>query len=146
MKRVSCVHCRTRFCGGASCQYARRKAQGRDSLHRLFDVADVDRSGGRLLRTPRPRCGARMAAIRSLHFCADRGEVELIFGTPQETLLAMTSKNPPPLVTIGSWETNSRHWLVVSPKSNRSKDLVAKAWPRESGSTRHSILSKGARG
>jgi NitT/TauT family transport system substrate-binding protein len=60
-------------------------------------------------------------------FALIAGEVELIFGTPQETLLAMTSKNPPPLVTVGSWETNSKHWLVVSPKIQSPKDLVGKS-------------------
>jgi ABC-type nitrate/sulfonate/bicarbonate transport system substrate-binding protein len=54
------------------------------------------------------------------------GEVDLIFGTPQETLLAMTGKAPPALVTVGSWETNSKHWLVVSPSIQSPKDLVGK--------------------
>jgi len=54
------------------------------------------------------------------------GEVDLIFGTPQETLLVMTGKAPPPLVTVGSWETNSKHWLVVAPAIQSPKDLVGK--------------------
>ena len=53
-------------------------------------------------------------------------EVDLIYGTPQETLLAMTASNPPPLVTVGAWETNSKHWLVVSPAVQSVKDLVGK--------------------
>ncbi len=60
-------------------------------------------------------------------FALIAGEVDLIFGTPQETLLAMTSKNPPPLVTVGSWETNSKHWLVVSPKIQSPKELAGKS-------------------
>ncbi|HEY2986892.1 MAG TPA: ABC transporter substrate-binding protein [Candidatus Binatia bacterium] len=54
------------------------------------------------------------------------GEVDLIFGTPQETLLAMTGKAPPALITIGSWETNSKHWLVVAPTIQSPKDLIGK--------------------
>ncbi len=55
------------------------------------------------------------------------GEVDVIFGTPQETLLAMTGKAPPALVTIGSWETNSKHYLVVSPAIQSPKDLLGKS-------------------
>ncbi|HEX9444571.1 MAG TPA: ABC transporter substrate-binding protein, partial [Candidatus Binatia bacterium] len=54
------------------------------------------------------------------------GEVDLIFGTPQETLLAMTGSAPPSLITVGSWETNSKHWLVVSPAIQSLKDLAGK--------------------
>jgi ABC-type nitrate/sulfonate/bicarbonate transport system substrate-binding protein len=54
------------------------------------------------------------------------GEVDLIFGTPQETLLVMTGKAPPALVTVGSWETNSKHWLVVSPGIQSPRDLAGK--------------------
>jgi ABC-type nitrate/sulfonate/bicarbonate transport system substrate-binding protein len=54
------------------------------------------------------------------------GEADLIYGTPQETLLAMAVKSPPPLVTVGSWEPSSKHWLVVSPKIQSVKDLVGK--------------------
>jgi NitT/TauT family transport system substrate-binding protein len=54
------------------------------------------------------------------------GEVDLIFGTPQETLLAMTGNAPPALVTVGSWETNSKHWLVVSNTIQSPKDLIGK--------------------
>jgi len=54
-------------------------------------------------------------------------EVDLIFGTPQETLLAMSSANPPPLVTIGSWESNSKHWLMVAPAIQSPKDLVGRS-------------------
>ena len=53
-------------------------------------------------------------------------EVDVIFGTPQETLLAMTAANPPPLVTVGSWESNSKHWLMVAPTVQSPKDLVGK--------------------
>jgi len=53
-------------------------------------------------------------------------EVDIIFGTPQETLLAMTAANPPPLVTVGSWESNSKHWLMVAPTIQSPKDLVGK--------------------
>lgn len=53
-------------------------------------------------------------------------EVDLIFGTPQETLLAMSSANPPPLVTVGSWESNSKHWLMVPPSIQTPKDLLGK--------------------
>jgi len=59
-------------------------------------------------------------------FALIAGEVDLIFGTPQETLLAMTTKNLLPLVTIGAWETNSKHWLVVSPKIQTPKELSGK--------------------
>lgn len=55
------------------------------------------------------------------------GEVDLIFGTPQETLLAMTGKTPPALITVGSWETNSKHWLMVSPTIQSPKDLIGKS-------------------
>lgn len=54
------------------------------------------------------------------------GEVDLIFGTPQETLLAMTGNAPPALITVGSWETNSKHWLVVSNTIQSPKDLIGK--------------------
>jgi NitT/TauT family transport system substrate-binding protein len=54
-------------------------------------------------------------------------EVDLIFGTPQETLLAMSSANPPPLVTVGSWESNSKHWLMVTPSIQSPKDLLGKS-------------------
>ncbi|HTM09180.1 MAG TPA: ABC transporter substrate-binding protein [Verrucomicrobiae bacterium] len=54
-------------------------------------------------------------------------EVDIIFGTPQETLLVMTGANPPPLVTIGSWESNSKHWLMVAPSVQSAKDLVGKS-------------------
>jgi ABC-type nitrate/sulfonate/bicarbonate transport system substrate-binding protein len=40
-------------------------------------------------------------------FALVASEVDLIFGTPQETLLAMNVANPPPLVTIGSWESKA---------------------------------------
>jgi len=54
------------------------------------------------------------------------GEADLIYGTPQETLLAMTAGNPPPLVTVGAWETDSKHWLVVSPTVQSVTDLAGK--------------------
>jgi NitT/TauT family transport system substrate-binding protein len=53
-------------------------------------------------------------------------EVELIYGTPQETLLAMTAKNASPLITVGAFETKSKHWLVVSPQIKSLKDLADK--------------------
>jgi len=54
------------------------------------------------------------------------GEVDLIFGTPQETLLAVTGNAPSALITVGSWETNSKHWLVVSNTIQLPKDLIGK--------------------
>lgn len=55
------------------------------------------------------------------------GEADLIYGTPQETLLAMAAKSAPPLITIGSWEPSSKHWLVVSPSIQSVKDLVGRS-------------------
>jgi NitT/TauT family transport system substrate-binding protein len=55
------------------------------------------------------------------------GEADLIYGTPQEILLAMAAKSAPPLITVGSLETNSKHWLVVSPNIQSIKDLVGKS-------------------
>jgi NitT/TauT family transport system substrate-binding protein len=60
-------------------------------------------------------------------FALVANEVDLIFGTPQETLLAMTAANPPPLVTVGCWETNSKHWLMVAPSIQSAKDLIGKS-------------------
>jgi NitT/TauT family transport system substrate-binding protein len=60
-------------------------------------------------------------------FALVASEVDLIFGTPQETLLAMNVANPPPLVTIGSWESNSKHWLMVASSIQSPKDLVGKS-------------------
>jgi NitT/TauT family transport system substrate-binding protein len=54
------------------------------------------------------------------------GEVDVIFGTPQVTLTVLTSKNPPPLVTIGAWGSSSEHWLVVNPSINSVKELEGK--------------------
>ena|SRR2546422_2748383 len=54
------------------------------------------------------------------------GEVDLIFGTPQVTLTALTSKNPPPLVAIGAWESSSEHWLVVHSSVKSVKELEGK--------------------
>jgi NitT/TauT family transport system substrate-binding protein len=39
----------------------------------------------------------------------------------------MAAKSAPPLITVGSWETNSKHWLVVSPSIQSVKDLVGKS-------------------
>ncbi len=55
------------------------------------------------------------------------GEADLIYGTPQETLLAMAGKSAPPLITVASLETKSKHWLVVSPNIQSVKELAGKS-------------------
>jgi NitT/TauT family transport system substrate-binding protein len=55
------------------------------------------------------------------------GEVDVIYGTPQSILSVLTSKNPPPLVTIAAWGSASEHWLVVNPAIKSAKDLEGKA-------------------
>jgi ABC-type nitrate/sulfonate/bicarbonate transport system substrate-binding protein len=54
------------------------------------------------------------------------GEVDVIFGTPQETLMVLASKSPPPLVAIGAWGSASEHWLVVQPSVQSVKELEGK--------------------
>jgi ABC-type nitrate/sulfonate/bicarbonate transport system substrate-binding protein len=55
------------------------------------------------------------------------GEVDVIFGTPQVTLPVLTSKNPPPLVSIAAWGSASEHWLVVHPSIQSVKELQGKS-------------------
>ena len=54
------------------------------------------------------------------------GEVDAIFGTPQVTLTALTSKNPPPLVAIAAWGSASEHWLVAHPSIRSVRELEGK--------------------
>jgi NitT/TauT family transport system substrate-binding protein len=54
------------------------------------------------------------------------GEVDTVFGTPQSIFTALTSKNPPPLVTIAAWGSASEHWLVVNPAIRNPKELEGK--------------------
>ena len=54
------------------------------------------------------------------------GEVDVIFGTPQTIFSVLTTKNPPPLVTIAAWGSASEHWLVVHPTIKSAKDLEGK--------------------
>src|ERR1041385_6381301 len=54
------------------------------------------------------------------------GEVDVIFGTPQTIYSVLTTKNPPPLVTIAAWGSASEHWLVVHPAIKSAKDLEGK--------------------
>ena len=49
------------------------------------------------------------------------GEVDVIYGTPQSILSVLTSKNPPPLITIAAWGSASEHWWWSIPRSNRRK-------------------------
>lgn len=54
------------------------------------------------------------------------GEVDVIFGTPQETLTALAAKNPPPLIAIAAWGSASEHWLAVEPSIRSVKELEGK--------------------
>lgn len=54
------------------------------------------------------------------------GEVDVIFGTPQVTLTALASKDPPPLVAIAAWGSASEHWLMVQPSVQSVKQLENK--------------------
>jgi NitT/TauT family transport system substrate-binding protein len=54
------------------------------------------------------------------------GEVDTVFGTPQSIFTVLTSKNPPPLVTIAAWGSASEHWLVVHPSIRTAKELEGK--------------------
>ena len=55
------------------------------------------------------------------------GEVDTVFGTPQSVFSVLTTKNPPPLVTIAAWGSASEHWLVVDPAIKSAKELEGKA-------------------
>jgi NitT/TauT family transport system substrate-binding protein len=55
------------------------------------------------------------------------GEVDTVFGTPQSVFSVLTTKNPPPLITIAAWGSASEHWLVVHPTIKNAKELEGKA-------------------
>jgi ABC-type nitrate/sulfonate/bicarbonate transport system substrate-binding protein len=55
------------------------------------------------------------------------GEVDTVFGTPQSVFSVLTTKNPPPLITIAAWGSASEHWLVVNPAIKTAKDLEGKS-------------------
>jgi len=55
------------------------------------------------------------------------GEVDTVFGTPQSVFSVLTTKNPPPLITVAAWGSASEHWLVVNPAIKTAKDLEGKS-------------------